>query len=755
MRFFYLSIIALAGVISVTSCKKHQQGQDSSADSYVSSNVASKGAMMAPYQRTENADQGRVVVKFKRQYQPSGPIAMGMQSAARVGVSNVDALVEDLGVNNIRRVFPYSERMEPITRKHGLDLWYVVEYDQTKASLRSAVEKYSLLEELEWVETSPKASLINEDAIMYPLDGILKNALMASKSADAAALPFNDEYLHRQWWLQSDNATKPNVDPRAGIDAYKAWQKTAGAPDIIVSVHDGGIQWDHVDLADNVFVSESEILYNNTDDDGNGYVDDRHGYDFVQVYGEIELKPHNHGTHVGGIIAAVNNNGKGISSIAGGTGNNDGVKLLSCQLFKGAKSATNDKMAESFHYAVSRGAIISQNSWGYGKEGGRSKVVEDAIDFFIAEAGNPELFPDSPMKGGIVIFSSGNDGKGSVQQYPGYYEPIVSVAASTEFRRLADYSTRGDGSDITAPGGSDDMSPADEASNYMILSCFAGKTIFDKSEYGYMSGTSQACPLVSGVAAILVDAYRGSTNTKIKELLLSSTVSFADTDPGNAADGGSGLLNASVHIKSEANNVASNAISDLELSKIEGSEDMQLSWTVPSNSAQNWNDKYYVYYSTKEFDQSTLGDLNKVIVTKFSRVPVGRKVSIALSELEGINASGSLYLAVSSVDMWGNVSSISNLVSMGGSPEGGSPAGSLSDQRVTDSINFVFDAQLKQLSKHIKINDRSGRVVISCDVAPGTDYTINSSKLSVGAYTYMIINKDNNQQIEKGQFYKL
>jgi len=282
----------------------------------------------------------------------------------------------------------------------------------------------------------------------------------------------------------------------------------ASFKEIIDVLHDQGVDFEHEDLVDAKWVNEAELNgVAGVDDDENGYIDDINGYSFSTDRGNIE--PGYHGTHVAGTIAATNNNGIGVSGVAGGSGNGDGVKIMSCQILGGNVNNT----PASFVYAADNGAVISQNSWGYQGPDYYEQVVIDAIDYFIEEAGN---YPGSPMKGGIVIFAIGNEGVEG-KYYPAAHEPCVSVAAIGAENIIAPYSNYGDWVDIAAPGGNlgDDYVLTGEDKTYQngILSTLVN------NDYGFLDGTSMACPHVSGIAALIASKFQGPNFTKEDMLL--------------------------------------------------------------------------------------------------------------------------------------------------------------------------------------------------------------------------------------------
>lgn len=292
------------------------------------------------------------------------------------------------------------------------------------------------------------------------------------------------------------------------------------------------------------------------DDDGNGYKDDIYGYNFVtntKLAISTQGEAGEHGTHVAGTVAAVNNNGIGVCGIAGGSGNNDGVKLMSCQIFYNGNGGNASTTANAIKYAADNGAVILQCSWGYtagtltsalSQYSTYDSAEKQAIDYFISKKNCAAL------DGGIAIFAAGNDMTG-MSGYPAAYRDYISVTAMSCDFTPAYYTNYGPGCNIAAPGGDYYQSGIETGSEAsMILS-----TILN-GRYGYSQGTSMACPHVSGVAALglsyALQLGKTFTTDQFKALLLTSVNNIDQYCTGTKPyydNYGSHTLNLAAHNK--------------------------------------------------------------------------------------------------------------------------------------------------------------------------------------------------------------
>lgn len=271
---------------------------------------------------------------------------------------------------------------------------------------------------------------------------------------------------------------------RAGADlgAFAAWDLGRGQG-VVVAIVDTGLDTTHPDLRPNLWTNTAEIAGNNRDDDGNGYVDDVHGFDFVRRRGD-PVDHDAHGTHVAGTVGAVGNNGEGVVGVAFQS------RLMGLKFMEGNQGGTASQAAEAIRYAVRNGATVINASWG---GPGSSTTIRNAIQY-------------ARQNGVIVVAAAGNEGANNdtVASYPANYDldNVLSVAASDRRDRLASFSNYGRTKvDLAAPG-------------VDIVSTLPG------GDFGYMDGTSMACPHVAGALAVLRSARPQATVTELRAAIL-------------------------------------------------------------------------------------------------------------------------------------------------------------------------------------------------------------------------------------------
>lgn len=486
-----------------------------------------------------DAEAGELLIKFAPEMSSILDQAQMSKTrsgkATRSGIPSTDEVLDILGSYSFERVFPVDANTEVRTREAGLHLWYTVKFDKS-TDLKAAAERLKQLGEVTKVQTNGRIKrAYNTDSKRIYLSD---KALQQKATRAAASGEPNDPGFAYQWHYRNlgagnygfENLNDNQAGAEAGCDvnAVEAWKTCVGDPSIIVAVLDEGVMYTHPDLAPNMWCNPGETTQGEkADGDGNGYEGDLHGYNFVEESGNITWSDANdsgHGTHVAGTIAAANNNGIGVSGVAGGDGTpNSGVKIMSCQIFSGQNSVTLAGEARAIKYAADNGAVILQCSWGYNssesselsgytpgpateKEWAETYPLEkEALDYFINNAGSP----NGVIDGGIAVFAAGNEYAGN-PAFPGAYSKCVSVASLAADYTPACYTDFGSLVTLSAPGGDleyygkigeteDEYWAETGEQKGAVLSTLVKN---GQPAYGYMEGTSMACPHVSGVAAL-------------------------------------------------------------------------------------------------------------------------------------------------------------------------------------------------------------------------------------------------------------
>ncbi len=490
-RFIFLAaIIVLVSSFSFASAPNRGQRKSLPLDGI--SNVVMKSQENSSYL------PDRVIVKLN-------PGSVSMKSANRFGIAALDNFVQRYSVQSVERIFP-ENFIDSKGRSVDMSNFYVIRYT-------SPIDAFKVAEEI-----SQQAEVqYAEPWFIYKLD-------------DVTACSVNDTYRSSQWALNK-------------ILADSAWCISTGDTTVVIGIVDSGVQWSHPDLQANIFINSGEYgsdglggykQNNGFDDDGNGMIDDYHGWDFGGATYLNPIADNNpsptstngaHGTHVAGIASAVTNNAVGIAGI--------GYK---CKLLPVKVISDNDPNQyiifgfEGILYSAMMGARVINLSW---SGSGASQFEQEIIDTVTAH-------------GALVVAAAGNyASSGNPVQYPASYRGVFSVAATTTTDTKSSYSEYNEFIDVSAPGDN-------------IYSTYYSNT------YASMYGTSMATPLVAGLAALVASRFPSYTGLQIGEQVRISADNIDALNPSYVNLIGRGRINAynALTFVSPSLRMVSNAISD-------------------------------------------------------------------------------------------------------------------------------------------------------------------------------------------------
>ena len=476
---------------------------------------------------------------------------------------------------------------------------------------------------------------IGEVAARYPLDkmvpqegGFSESEILHLKLKDSSAETMESAIskLHQDgrvaYAVTNDHLFPTEVRPddyhpelygMERISAPQAWSDTNGdrkkAP--LLAVIDSGTDYTHPDLAPNIWTNPKEVA-NGLDDDGNGVVDDLHGFDAVGKTGD-PFDSGSHGTHVAGTVAAVGNNGMGVTGVAWQ------AQLMPCKFISGGFGSTADAIA-ALVYADSQGARITQNSWG-------------------GTNPNQALVDTLEASSALHICASGNSGQNSDIKplFPAAYplENILSVAATDREDQLASFSNFGaDSVDLAAPG----------VDIYSTM---------PNSEYGHKSGTSMATPHVSGAASLILEKYPALSNKQLKERLMFSTDRLTQLE-GKVVSGG--RLNLAKALENDS--VAPGPLQNLKTERVD-TQSVEMSFLASGDDGSAGQAAAYeIAYSDKPFEPKDFEELPQVRTAKPKPSGGQEKVAFALTPSA---EDRELFVGIRSVDNVGNRSELQTL----------------------------------------------------------------------------------------------
>ena len=434
-----------------------------------------------PYVGSGDATSHRIIVKFHSTFAsqvenslPPSSSVLTSEMAANPGVSSFMAR------HLVRAVKPVYAAIVNAKRRRGVSATLLAQQVRSRFATRALRATGAFL------PPDLSRTYVLDVEQSAPMDTLI-SALRADPNVEYA----EPEKVYRtngnpnDPYLSSNGSWGQSYDDLWGVktvSAPAAWQTSTGSG-IVVAVVDTGIDYEHPDLACNVWTNSAETAGNGKDDDGNGYVDDIRGWNFVNNTNDV-TDDHGHGTHVAGTIAACGNNGIGVIGIAWQ------ARIMPVKALNKAGYGLDSDLANAIVYAANNGADIISNSWG---AEGTSQTIADAIAY-------------AYNLGALIVAAAGNDGGDARNFSPANLPQVITVAATAPSGDLATFSNSGPKIDVAAPG-------------VDILSLRANGTSMGAAvgtDYTRASGTSMAAPHVSGVAALVLSEHPTYTNEQVR-----------------------------------------------------------------------------------------------------------------------------------------------------------------------------------------------------------------------------------------------
>ena len=601
---------------------------------------------------------GLAFIKLKANLTPSTRAAS--QSVTRAKV------FEDSKVK-VEQVFNMNNEYANLKRARGLDRWFVVRFDSTK-NVEKVIEELRRDPAIEKVHGNVQIAPSQVKYTPVTRTPIDPNNLRPANDG-AGYLNFSDPFLQYQWHYTTTIDRYATFKEGADIDLFSAWQKETGDPNVVVAVMDAGIDFDHEDL--------SASAWQGTDPTTGATIHGRNFYAAEKGTGDPNvIVAGSHGTHVAGTIAARNNNGLGVCGVAGGNGDaNSGVRLMSCEIYGRDgfnETASTAYIVKAFEFAAENGASVCNCSWGYAFD--RKKYLNNAnfqnifktqfdllkegIDYFTDIAGcDPQgnKKPDAYMKGGLVVFASGNDSQYDIEMIPASYPRVLAVGAFNSLGIPTDYMNKGPWVDLLAPGGTTNPDevykgvlstvPADFYQRYTGEYPNTDFTLPTDANYAYAQGTSMAAPHVSGVAALVISKFGKNnpnfTNTDLRQRLenavKTSSPYAVKTDANLAGKMGVGYIDANFAL-SDPETMKPEApvlnVTDWSADATRGYYDAQITWNVTADEDAINPEHTAFAYDIKLFKKSELNNPVQSLTRYSYDMAVGTPLEENFKELE-------------------------------------------------------------------------------------------------------------------------
>jgi len=408
------------------------------------------------------------------------------------GIPSLDKINKELGVQKFERLAQTSKDSK---KDAEVFAWYKVTLEGKGEKINGKLEDIIKKIDAGQVDTNNSSQ-----AVLHTKFANLFSRFRKDDNIEAVEPNFivhttltpNDPYFGSSGaWGQS----YPDMWGLKKMNLESAWDLSTGSADIIVAGIDTGVDRNHEDIKDNMWVNTQEIPDNGIDDDANGYKDDYYGWNYVSNNND-PMDDHGHGTHTAGTIAATGNNGLGIVGV------NWKSKIMALKFLSSSGSGTIADAIRALQYAADMGARVSSNSWGCSCT---SQATDDAIKY-------------EHYKGMVTVVAAGNDNTDANDFSPANSDYAITVAASNYMDAKSCFSNYGEKIDVSAPGG--DVTRCGGPDDFIFsLKAAFGTMCTSNLKYCGARGTSMAAPHVAGLAALLLAKNPSLTNEQVRQII--------------------------------------------------------------------------------------------------------------------------------------------------------------------------------------------------------------------------------------------
>jgi subtilisin family serine protease len=447
-----------------------------------------------------------VLIKVKKQAKTKVKVG----NVENTGLASLNKIGKELKIKKFEKATVESKKS---ATTNDIFQWYILTVDDSGQQIDGTFDKETKTLKSESKGKERYEELLRSLLSDPDIEVVEPNYIATSDQAEPSPtpqpfIPNDPYYLSKGTWGQ----VYDDMWGLKKINVEGAWAHTTGSASLVIADLDTGVDRNHPDIANNMWVNINEVESNGVDDDGNGYIDDYYGWDFVNRDND-PMDDAGHGTHTAGTIAAVGNNNAGVVGVSWSS------KIMALKILNNVGGGPLTNAANALIYAADMEVKVSSNSYGCDCQ---SVIMEDAVKY-------------AHDRGMTIVTSAGNNNIDALNHTPSSIERTMSVAATDFDDKKANYSNFGEKIDVAAPGGAILSLKASVSPDCTTLGIVG-------DIYCRMTGTSMSTPHVTGLVALLLSKDQSLSNEAIRQLVRRSADDVEQ--PGRDLLVGSGRINA-------------------------------------------------------------------------------------------------------------------------------------------------------------------------------------------------------------------